>query len=231
MTKEEYIQQVVTILNEADISVMDAIMIGSDMTKVALYAERLYPAAWRRAVAVFPHSWFELKSFAHLPRVENKPEGTGYILLPLDFLLLSSFKMACWNVACNDAYEETPYINARQANEYTRGTPQRPVCVLRNTSPPNPLSEGEGELGVRKALYYYSVPKEAANSGESFAIEQALYIPNVTALTEIAGRVDIDHKLCVPLAYMNAAQVLTSFEKHDTAKALEERAKQMRGDT
>ena len=206
MNKQEFINQVLHILNEAG-TIDGAEMIGADMTQLNKYIEKHYPGAWRRAVKILPRSWFDTKSFADAAKVVDAPDGTGYVILPADFLLLSSFRMKTWKVACKEAQEETPDINFKQSNEYLRGTPYEPVCVLRLINSENTL---------KKAMYYYSVARSA--SADTHIVEEALYIPNVTTL---ADDVAIDDKLAEPLAYICAIAVLTTLEKATAAKAIE----------
>lgn len=221
MTKQEFISHVLEILNEADQSIGTQMMIGSDMSKVNLYIEDLYPAAWRRALKILPLTWFETKSFASSTKVVDAPDGTGFIVLPDDFLLLSSFKMRGWKKPCLTAEEETPIINSIQSNEYTRGTPQRPVCVLRFSI----ITERNGDVFTdvhKKSLHYYSLPK-TADTG-THVIEQALYVPNVKVMPDDFGFSD---NLIEPLAYICASTVLTSFEKSDAAKSIENKLTEM----
>ncbi len=206
MNKQGFIQQVLHILNEAG-TIDGAEMIGADMTQLTNYIEKHYPGAWRRAVKILPRSWFDTKSFADAAKVVDAPDGTGYVILPTDFLLLSSFRMKTWKVACKEAQEETPDINFKQSNEYLRGTLYEPVCVLRLINSENTL---------KKAMYYYSVARSA--SADTHIVEEALYIPNVTTL---ADDVNIDDKLAEPLAYICAVAVLTTLEKTTAAKAIE----------
>lgn len=207
MTKTQFVNHVLHLLNEAG-SIDGAEMIGADMTQINLYIENLYPGAYRRAVnipALKPY--FETISFAEQTKVTNAPDGTGYVILPDNYLTLSSFKMTGWKTACLEAPAETPQINRKQSNEYTRGTVQRPICVLRYISHENAL---------KRAIHYYSLPRRADDSGHT--IEHALYIPNVT---ELHDDVNISEQLFEPLAHICAAAVLTSFEKTDAAKAIE----------
>jgi len=221
MTKQEFIAHVLEVLNEADHSIGTQMMIGSDLSKVSVYVEDLYPDAWRRALKLLPLSWFETKSFASSTKVVDAPDGTGFVVLPDDFLLLSSFKMRGWKKPCLTAEEETPVINSIQANEYTRGTPRRPVCVLRFTI----ITERDGDVFTdvhKKALYYYSLPKTADAS--THYIEQALYIPNVKVMPE---NFEFNENLIEPLTYLCASTVLTSFEKNDAAKSLDNKVIEM----
>jgi len=218
ITKQDFIQHVLHILNEAGVT-NGAEMVGADMTQLPLYIEKLYPAAWRRAVKIFPRTWFNTISFADGEKVVNAPDGTGYVVLPTDFLLLSSFKMSGWKTNVLTAPEETPEINAKQSNEYLRGTIQRPVCVLRFKNIENTTDH---TTRLRKVLCYYSLPRTADET--THAIETALYIPNVT---EFGDTVDIDDNGLEALAYITAATVLTSLEKDTAAKAIESKILEM----
>ncbi|MDR0872829.1 MAG: hypothetical protein LBN27_05095 [Prevotellaceae bacterium] len=233
MTKQDFIQRVLTILNEADNVIDGATLIGADMVKIDLYVENLYPAAWRRAVNVLPRHFFKSYSFAGQPHVQNKPQGTGYVVLPDDFLVLTSFKMRGWDSACLVLQPETPAINSRQANEYTRGTWKRPVCVRRVIVDSTSLTK------PKDVLFYYSMWRtdsltdhgsdsltdhgSTSLTDHIYEIETALYIKNVKALTETGGTVDIDERLIEPLAYLTASTVLTSMEKYDLAKMLDQK--------
>src|ERR1035437_9805808 len=151
MTKLNFIKFVLQILNEADASINGAQLVGADNTDISVYIENLFPAAWRRAVKLFPRTWFTTKTFdTDIIKIVDAPNGTGYVILPEDYLALSAFKMEGWKTECLEAPEATPQINKKQSNEYLRGTVQRPVCVLRYVSYNNAL---------KKALYYYSLPR------------------------------------------------------------------------
>ena len=205
MTKLEFITQVLHILNEAG-SIDGAEMIGADMTMLNTQIEKLFPAAYRRAVKILPRTWFVPISFADANKVANAPDGTGYVILPDDYLALSKFRMKGWKASSMEAPEETIAINRKQQNEYLRGTPERPVCVLRLITHENAL---------KKALYYYSLPRQA--DGTSHVVEEALYI-NIQTLTD---DINISEQLFEPLAYITASAVLTTFEKTTQADKVE----------
>lgn len=205
MTKDELITQVLHILNEAG-SIDGTEMIGADMTMLNTQIEKLFPAAYRRAFKIFRRSWFVPTSFKNATKVTNAPDGTGYVILPSNYLELVSFKMQGWKSTCLEAPEETPAINRKQQNEYLRGTPERPVCVLRLVTHENAL---------QKALYYYSLPRQSDDSGH--VVEEAQYI-GVQSLNE---NIDIPEQLFEPLAYLVASAVLTTFEKTTQADKIE----------
>lgn len=217
MTKQEFIDRVLNILNETDSGLQAESFIGADMVQAQTYVEEMFPAAWRRAanIAQIPKIWFTNLSFAGAQKVIDAPDGTGYVVLPDDYLVLSTFKLKPWRTACLFADHETPQINKKQMNEYTRGTPLRPVCVIRHKT----ITVRNGDVfsyEIKKALCYYSVPKAATDSEHK--IEIALYVPN---FIEMPDKLVVDDKLIDPLAYLTASTVLTSFEKHDLAKAMD----------
>jgi hypothetical protein len=217
MTKEEFISKVLVVLNEAASDEAIEQMIGADLTRVSVYIENLYPSAWRRAVKVLPLSWFGPTSFAGNTHKADAPGGTGYVVLPDDFLALYSFRMEGWKVPCLAAPESNEKIDRKQSKRYLRGTPQRPVCVTRLAN-----VQEDGVFAVKKALYYYSLPRSGSES--THVVEEALYVANVTAMPDT---LDIDGKLADPLAYICAGTVLASFEKNDLAKALDGKAMEM----
>lgn len=222
MTKQEFINRVLAVLNEASMAdPTGTIFIGADTAKVELQIEKLYPAAWRRCVNIMPKSWFENKSFANAQKIVDAPNGTGDVVLPDDFLVVTSFKMTKWKTPCLIALEETPHLMALQSNDYTRGTEYRPVCLLRHKSI---LQRVDGTLVYqdKKVLSYYSLPKTSDPS--THVIEHALYIPNITVMPETLSG---DDNLIEPLAYMCASTVLNSFEKYDAVKAVESKIVEM----
>ncbi|MDR0370776.1 MAG: hypothetical protein LBH80_02830 [Prevotellaceae bacterium] len=208
MTKDEFLDKVLAVLNDAGVaSSADDVMIVEGAENLRLIAERLYPSAWRRAVGLFPNGWFCAKSFADSPVVCDAACGTGYTVLPEDYFVLLSFRMRGWKTNCVTAYEETESVNRKQGNEYTRGTPERPVCVLRKVLTDDVL---------RLALCYYSLPRTA--EGAVHEIAEALYVPNVKRIDDV---LDVDDRLIEPLVYLCASAVLTSLEKFEAATQVE----------
>lgn len=216
MTKQEFINRVLLIMNEASMADPSGTMfIGADTAQVERQIEGLYPSAWRRCVKVMPRSWFESKSFATAQKIVDAPNGTGDVVLPDDFLLLTSFKMTKWKVSCLIAHEETPQLMAIQSNDYTRGTEYRPVCLLRHKTITVRIGD-EFIQQTKKVLSYFSLPK--TSDPTTHVIEHALYIQNIT---EMPDTITDDDNIIDPLAYMCASTVLNSFEKYDAMKAVE----------
>lgn len=104
--------------------------IGSDSANVDKYIENMYEDAWRILTKYVPKSWLTQKSFKNYPITVNSTKGTGYVILPTDYFMISSFKMLGWQVQSNTAIEETELVVRIQSNDYTRGTSLRPICTI-----------------------------------------------------------------------------------------------------
>ena len=225
MTKQQFIEKVLIVLNDANSGVFDGDMIGSDMVQINNYIEQQYPSAWRKAVNLLPKHYFAQK--AESPptptggvRVEaDLPDGTGYIVLPNDYFRLVNLKMQGWEAACGEAVPENDLINAVQNNQYTRGNFKRPVCVLRKTLVSPPAPEG-GDSELKDVIYYYSLKRGL----DEHKIELFTYIPLVT---ELAAEVDVADNAIEILAHITAAEVLTTQEKFDVAKEVGQKYMQM----
>jgi hypothetical protein len=216
VTKSGYINRVLLIMNEAGL--MDPagnFLLGADTAQVDRHIEGSFVDAWRRCVKVMPRIWFENKSFKNASHTKSATKGTGYVVLPEDFYLLTSFKMSGWQKPVYEAYVENDRSSSIQSNEYTRGSTIRPVCTISNKL-----------IGVeiKQVLNYYSLPKNINNH----VIEEAIYVPSVKPLKDLDGDdLKISDQVLEPLAYLSASTVFTMFEKYDISKALEQRAIEM----
>jgi hypothetical protein len=220
MTKRDYINRVLLIMNEAGMfDSMGNSILGADDTQVDRHIEGSYVDAWRRCVKVMPRAWFKNMSFSNATLHPDLPNGTGYVELPGDFYLLTRFRMNLWAKAVYIASIENEKTASIQSNEYTRGSTIRPVCTISNKE----VSSGV----IKEVLNYYSLPKGLS----SHVVEEALYIPVCTPLNDPSITdntvLDLDLQLVEPMAYMSASGVFTMFEKYDIAKALELRAAEM----
>ena len=217
MTKQEYINRVLLIMNESNMFDQSGnSMLGADVTQVDRYIEGSYVDAWRRCVKVMPRAWFKNETFINEPIVSDLADGTGYVRLPDDFYLLSRFKMKGWQKAVLEAYNENEKTASIQTNEYTRGSEIRPVCTISNM-----IVLGNSV----QALNYYSLRK-GLNTHE---IEEAIYVPVCKPLKDILVGDDIglSDQVIEPMAYLSASGVFTMFEKYDIARELEGKAVQM----
>jgi hypothetical protein len=132
MTKAEFINRVLLIMNEAGLyDNQGAQFIGADSAQVDRYIEGSYVDAWRRCAQVMPKAWFKNESFKMYPKVSDLPDGTGFVILPSDFYLMNTFKMTGWRKSALDAYIDNEKVESIQSNEYTRGSQIRPVVVIK----------------------------------------------------------------------------------------------------
>lgn len=214
--KAEFISRVMQIMNELgwDDTESNA-FIGSDTTKVKGHIESVFVDAWRKAVNIFPKTYFTIKDFSDQKLSSDIPHGTGYIILPEDFYSLVSFKMRGWQVAGEALIASSDPIARLQANEYTRGNFVRPVCVLSNKAIKERVDDGY-IYPQKDVLEYYSVP-----AGSEQKIEEALYIPLISPLSD---NTKLNEKLFIPLAYICASMVFNIFEKTEIAQRLEKTA-------
>ena len=208
MTKDAYIKGVMQRMNELgwDDSFAGAFA-GSDTTKAERHVESTFIDAWRMAVGLLPRDCFNQESFKDIIPEGDASAGTGFVVLPSDFYVLSLFKMRGWKKDCFAAFEETDAIAAIQSNDFVRGNFCRPVCTL-STHP-----------RYGRIMKYYSLPK-----GDEHIVESALYIPIHNGITGLGGRDDLNLKtrLYEPLSWMSASMVFGVFEKLDLAKAAQE---------
>ena len=219
MTKKEYIDRVLLIMNEASMGdTRDNMFIGADTAQIDRQIEGSYVDAWRRCVKVMPGTWFENKSFKpnNTEHEADLAQGTGYVEIPEDFYQLTMFKMEGWQRPVHNALLENTIVLALQSNEYTRGTPVRPVCVI---------GVDEVNSKITRVLRYYSLPKSATNH----IVEKAIYIPAAKSLKGQAEdyELHISPQVLEPLAYIAASTVFTMHEKTDIAAALDAKVIEM----
>ena len=214
MIKENYIKRVLLIMNEAGL--MDAqgnSLLGADTTQVDRHIEGSFVDAWRQCAKVMPRAWFFNKTFFDMQKVENLPGGTGYVVLPDDFYLLSVFRMKGWKKSVYEASIENEKTASIQSNEYTRGSTIRPIVTIANSMT---------DEGVKQVLNYYSLDRGLTEH----LVEEAIYVPVAEPLSGKPDNYEINvgDQVIEPLAYLSASTVFTMFEKYDIAKALEQRA-------
>lgn len=217
MTKQEFINRVLLIMNEASmVDPSGTMFIGADTAQVDRQIEGSYVDAWRRCVKVMPRSWFSNKTLKEQEVFPDLSEGIGYIVLPDDFYLLSSFRMKGWQKSVHEATVTNDLVSAIQSNDYTRGSVIRPVCVI-------DLQDIGDE--IKHVLRYYSLRKGLA----THEIDQAIYVPVVKPLKDIDATADLglSEQVIEPLAYITASTVFTMHEKNTIAQALDARAVEM----
>ena len=193
---------------------------GSDTANVESMIGSMYLSAWRKATKMLPRSYFNQ---AELPRgplwhYYDVHKGTGCLLLPEDFYVPVIFQMRGWQKPVLQAVEETDEVAAVQANEYVRGNKVFPVCTLCDYAP---IYEGMPATDRRRMLKYYSVERNRAHH-----IDYGRYIalPEDLAAEEDSFEMHLNEPLYEPLGWIHAGVVFTVFEKHDQAKACDEKA-------
>lgn len=217
ITKSEFILRVMSIMNEPGlVDAGGSPFTGADAVGVDRLIEGSYPDAWRRVAKVAPREWLGNKSFKTNAPVPSLSNGTGYVVLPIDFYLITKFKMTGWKVAAKEAAVSNTRVANMQANEYTRGSQLRPVVVIEN-------KEITGV--IKPVLEYYSLQKGLTEH----TVEEAIYVPVVEDLKDKADTYElgISDQIIIPLAYLSAATVFTILEKPNVSTALEARAEAM----
>lgn len=120
--------------------------------------------------------------------------GKGTILLPVDFVRLTYFKMAGWAQGVRELTDPLSEEGKMQSSDWTCGTPEKPVAML------------SGEISNnQKILQYYSASKNG-QGGYVHTVEALSYIgePTITGGTLHADlRAD-----CEPLLVYRAAALL-----------------------
>lgn len=212
MTKQQYIEETLRLLNEAGVIERQAFdYAGGDNSDVVKQAVAVYPYAWRKNITLIPRTWLTVKDFTAPP--ENLGDGTGRITLPADYYQLYAFRLKGWSKNVYTADQEATTADLMQDNPYARGTPNRPVCIIRKQI------HDDGQ--IRDTLYYYSLPRHINHE-----IEHALYIPVCPSLDTIPGDADIgvDTKATPSLCCLAASCVAKIFLNQTAAQILEKEA-------
>ena len=84
-----------------------------------------------------------------------KSDGTGYIVLPTDYMRLLRFKLRSWSRPVCEITDPVSQLGKMQGNRWTRGTPQKPVCMY-----------GVSTDGF-KTLEYYTAGRYSADANTS----------------------------------------------------------------
>ena len=128
---------------------------------------------------------------------EKDGDGTGYILLPDDFVQLVSLRMSGWSAPCTRVYAANSQVALMQHNRYARSGGVRPVCSE------DILPSGE------RCLRYWWLPK-----GEQPVVEHLIYEARYDALKGLSGDDEALHKA---VAYYCAALLMNVFGRGDMA--------------
>lgn len=134
--------------------------------------------------------------------------GSGWVLLPDDFMRLIAFRMSDWERTCHVAIGvEDPLYDLQSSRcKGVRGNVQKPVCAV--------VNRAEG-----KALEFYSCDSEEA------CVTRASYIPY--PCIDGDGGVDISERCYTAVVYTVAALVLTAVGASERASEMNALAKSM----
>lgn len=133
-------------------------------------------------------------------------DGSGWVLLPDDFMRLIAFRMSDWERTVYEAISVDDPLYAKQSSRYKgiRGNVQKPVCAI--------VNRAEG-----KALEFYACKDNTA------MIVRAGYVP-YPHIDKDDG-IDISEKCYTAVVYTVAALVLTTYGEADKASAMTDLAK------
>ena len=137
-----------------------------------------------------------------------RSKGSGWMLLPDDFMRLVVFKMSDWE---RPVYEPITAADAQYQLQFSRykglrGNPQKPVVAI--------VSRAEG-----RALELFS------SKDESATIEQALYIP--LPRIDCDGGIDIPERCYKPVVYECASLVFATIGQGEQSAMMSELSKQL----
>ncbi len=128
-------------------------------------------------------------------RVNVEPNGTGRVILPDGFIKLANFKMASWVSDSPVVIDRSSTLYPLQLNQYTRGTPARPVVVIES-----------------QELIYYSI-----------ASQTEAQIEKAKAVCRIEAGELFPTNLVEPMCWIAASKALTIMrEESEAAKAWEQ---------
>lgn len=131
----------------------------------------------------------------------NNGDGTGYVLVPDDYIRMQSFMMDGWKREVNDIITSQDPKYKLQSSKYTRGGLVKPVCVK---------TKKLVDAVMKDVIEYYSIP-----SGDH-TLTHFSYIPEVVAE-------NVQDNLVEALTWICAWQVMEIVGRHEQAsKAFEQ---------
>lgn len=135
--------------------------------------------------------------------IVGSSDGTGYIVLPSDFLRLAKFKLSEWERPVrggNEISDDNPIYDL-QKNPYLRGGLAKPIVAIIEES-------------TETRLEYYVADADSLDNQNKPTIEIALYIKTVSE-TGTFKVSDLREVLVQPLSYQCAADVYRAMEMYD----------------
>ena len=137
-----------------------------------------------------------------------RSKGSGWTLLPEDFMRLIIFKMSDWE---RPVYEPITAADPRYELQFSRyrglrGNPQKPVVAI--------VSRAEG-----RALELFSCKDAGAT------VEQAVYLP--LPRVDCDGGIEIPERCYTSVVYQTASLVLATIGQGDLSTIMSELSKQL----
>lgn len=137
-----------------------------------------------------------------------RDKGSGWILLPEDFMRLVIFKMSDWE---RPVYEPITAADPQYQLQFSRhkglrGNPQKPVAAI--------VSRAEG-----RALELFSCKDESAT------VEQAVYMP--LPREDCGGGIEIPERCYKAVVYQAASLALVTIGQADLSSMMSDLSKQL----
>lgn len=133
-------------------------------------------------------------------------DGSGYIILPDDFMRLIMFKMDGWKRPVTYAMQDSSPDYILQKNKYVRGGIDKPKCAITTG------------INGEKILEYYSLP----GSVSTHIITHDFYVP-YPGVTD--NQTEISPNLYRAVIYVTASLTMTALEKTEYANYFMELSK------
>ena len=196
MTQSEIIAKVRLIMNEAGADQILSLL-NEDSIKLDVYIEGCISDAVNFISSKSKFACVNKKSKSVTDSdIKINADGSGYVVLPEDYVSLIAFKMKDWSRVVVSAAMEGTEVAAAQSNKYTRAGKCKPVCVLTHN-----------EIG--RILEFYSVGEE---SSVSLFLYEARYSDGIPG-----GEQD---PISTAVCYMCASLVYSIFENKITAEEM-----------
>ena len=198
MTEQEIIAKVRTIMNEAGEETM-LTLLSEDTVKLTEYIKSAIPDAVSIVMANSPVRCVNKKVGNVM--ATSGGSGTGYVLLPEDFVSLIAFKMPGWKrmVAVLHPVDSEEY--KVQCNEFTRSGISKPMCFLNYNKTGQKVLEyfATGTSGTTVDTFVY---------GGRYSSTEGI---------DLSGNDPLASAVC----YMCASLVYSIFENEKTAKEMQ----------
>lgn len=199
MTRQELINAVKTKIDELSASDGRVIPIGLLYDKpVDSFADGLLDECAREVLMNAP-AW-RLKGDTAALVMRGNRDGSGYAVLPENFLRLVEFKMPEWECAVTEIAEAGSGVARKQRMRFLRGGCSKPVCVL-------------GHRVEGRVMEYYSVKRR-------HEAERFVYVRSVAAE-------DVQVDLQDVVAWWCASRILEITGRANEAQMAYERGKSM----